>query len=67
MKNESPSALDLALARVCASCPLCRTARRRQTGAAYQIVKKVETKVCPFCRAYARVHGRQAHENGPAE
>jgi hypothetical protein len=25
-------------------------------------VKKIEAKLCPFCRAYERVCGRKAHE-----
>jgi hypothetical protein len=25
------------------------------------LVKQVEGKLCPFCRAYERVHGCQAH------
>jgi hypothetical protein len=56
------SKLDRALATVCENCPVCRRARQRQSGAAYRLVRQVETKVCPFCRAYERVHGRKAHE-----
>ena len=54
--------LDQTLARVCEHCPVCRRARRRQRGAAYLLVKGVETAICPFFRAYERVHGRKAHE-----
>jgi hypothetical protein len=25
-------------------------------------VKKIEARLCPFCRAYERVYGRKAHE-----
>jgi len=56
------SKLDRALSEVCTNCPVCRTARRRQKGAAYRLVKSVESHVCPFGRAYARVQGRKAHE-----
>jgi hypothetical protein len=49
------------LAGFCVNCPVCRRARRQQGGAAFQLVKQVETKVCPFCRAYERVYGRKAH------
>lgn len=56
--------LDHALARICGSCPVCRTARHNQAGLAYRFVKGVEGSVCPFCRAYERVHGRKAHEAG---
>jgi rubrerythrin len=61
----SASSLDRLLARVCVNCPVCRTARRRQAGAAFTLVRKVETGVCPFCRAYERVFGRKAHEANP--
>jgi len=57
--------LDRALARVCESCPVCRTARRNQQGVANRFVRGIEVGVCPFCRAYERVNGRKAHE--PAE
>lgn len=62
MNHPAPSRLDAALAHVCSQCPLCRAARRKQRGLAYQIVRRVESKLCPCCRAYARVHGRKAHE-----
>ena len=53
---------DLSLARVCERCPVCRHARNRQKGAAYRFVRTVEGDLCPFCKAYERVHGRKAHE-----
>lgn len=65
MSTPPPSPLDLALAKVCVNCPVCRRARRQQRGAAFQLVKQVETKVCPFCRAYERVYGRKSHEPEP--
>ena len=61
MTKRPASRLDKALARVCMACPVCRQARRAQRGAAFALVKKVEGRVCPFCRAYARVNGRPAH------
>lgn len=51
------------LAQVCWHCPVCRRARRRQGGMAYALVRRVENRFCPFCRAYARVFGRGAHES----
>ena len=54
---------DRALAKVCLNCPACRRARKKQTGAAYWLVQKVEGSVCPFCRAYERVYGRKSHES----
>jgi hypothetical protein len=62
MNKLRPSKLDLALARVCRNCPVCRQARRRQRGAAFWLVTKVERGLCPFCRAYERVYGRKSHE-----
>lgn len=60
--SPKPTTLDKILAGVCMNCPVCRRARRQQGGAAFQVVKRVEAKVCPFCRAYERVHGRKSHE-----
>lgn len=54
--------LDRALAKVCETCPVCRFAQARQAGLAFWLVTRVEEKVCPFCRAYEKVHGRKAHE-----
>jgi hypothetical protein len=65
MKPPSASRLDRALANVFAQCPTCRTARRRQQGVVFELVKRVETEVCLFCRAYARVHRHPAHQRVP--
>ena len=51
------------LAGVCANCPVCRRARQRQSGAAFWLVKRVETRSCPFCRAYERAHGNARRMN----
>jgi len=53
---------DRVMARLCELCPVCRHARHYQKGVAFAIVKNVEVAICPFCRAYERVHGRKAHE-----
>jgi hypothetical protein len=58
----TPTGMDKVLARVCANCTVCRRARQRQRGFAFWLVKRVEGRWCPFCRAYERVHGRKAHE-----
>jgi hypothetical protein len=29
------------------------------------MVQIVEVRLCPFCKAYERVHGRKAHEPTP--
>lgn len=57
-----PTRLDRALARVCLGCPVCRRARARVQGLAARFVRKIEGLICPFCRAYARVQGRAAHQ-----
>lgn len=61
MSNMDITNMDRALARVCETCPVCRTARNNQRGIAWRFVKGVEVGICPFCRAYERVHGRKAH------
>jgi hypothetical protein len=57
--------LDQALAKVCLRCPACRRARKDQRGLAFWLVQNVESRVCPFCRAYERTFGRQAHQPAP--
>jgi hypothetical protein len=57
------TSLDRALASVCRSCPICRHGRKRQSGVTFWLVKRVEERMCPFCRAYERVYGRKAHES----
>jgi hypothetical protein len=59
---EKDSRLDQALAKVCLNCPLCRRARQRQRGLTFRLVQKIESRVCPFCRAYKVVFGHKAHE-----
>jgi hypothetical protein len=54
--------VDKAMAHLCELCPVCRRARKKQAGVAFAIVKNVESYICPFCRAYERVHGRKAHQ-----
>ena len=63
--EQSASERDRKLAQVCVNCPVCNHARKRQRGVAFWLVKNVEKKLCPFCRAYERVYGRRAHEPGP--
>jgi hypothetical protein len=53
------------MAKVSASCFVCKLARRRQRGLIFELVKRVEGRLCPFCRAYARVFGRLSHEPVP--
>lgn len=56
------SSLDKAMAKLCELCPVCLHARYHQEGAIYGFVKHVEQGICPFCKAYERVHGKKAHE-----
>ncbi|MCK4292940.1 MAG: hypothetical protein KAY65_07070 [Planctomycetes bacterium] len=49
------------MARMCANCILCRYARKRQKGWIYRIAK-LESRICPFCRAYEKVYGRKSYE-----
>lgn len=58
----STSAFTRAMSRVCENCPVCKRARKTQRGLAYKLVKRLDSKVCPFCLAYARVHGRKSYE-----
>jgi hypothetical protein len=58
---------DRWLAARCMKCPVCRWARRKQRGIAFWIVKNVEGRVCPACKAYEKVYGRKAHEPLPEE
>jgi hypothetical protein len=53
---------DRKLAKFCISCPVCRHARKKQEGAAFWFVKKIEGDLCPFCKAYERVYGRKAYQ-----
>jgi len=53
---------DRAMAQRCVECPVCTRARRRQRGMAFWFVKRIESDVCPFCRAYEKVYGRKPHE-----
>jgi len=62
MNTQKASSFDKALASVCANCPVCQRARDQQRGTAFWLVKKIEARMCPFCRAYERVYGRKAHE-----
>lgn len=60
--STNVTARDKAMARVCLACPACRRARRKQRGILFWLVRKLERRVCPFCRAYERVYGRKSHE-----
>jgi hypothetical protein len=56
------SEMDSILAKFCVICPVCKYARKEQNGAAFWFVKKIESDICPFCKAYERVYGRKSHQ-----
>lgn len=53
---------DRRMARKCLECPVCRHARKKQRGAAFWFVKRIEGSLCPYCKAYEKVYGQKAHE-----
>ncbi len=56
------SNMTLKMAKFCKdSCPGCKTAREKGKGFTYQFVK-LESGLCPMCRAYAKVYGKKAYE-----
>ncbi len=65
MTEREITGKDRRRARFCAWCPVCRRARRKQRGLFFWLVKHVESRICPWCRAYARVYGREAYERTP--
>ena len=56
---------DRRMAQQCIECKVCSRARTKQRGIAYWFVRKVEGRICPFCRAHEKVYGRKAHEPAP--
>lgn len=62
MEKSCVKKIDRALALICEKCPVCRNARNKQGGISFRLVRSVEERICPFCRAYERVHGKKSHE-----
>jgi len=62
MDSETITEKDQQLARSCLKCPVCAYARSRQKGLIFWFVKRVESGICPACKAYEKVYGRKAHE-----
>ncbi len=54
---------DRKMAKFCVGCLVCNHARKKQQGAAFWFVQKIEGNLCPFCKAYERVYGRKAHQS----
>jgi hypothetical protein len=67
MTGTTPTRLQRALADLCLTCTVCRRGRARQRGFSFWFVRRVETHLCPCCRAYERVYGRKAHEPLPEQ
>ncbi len=66
MTDQNITEEDRANAQKCVECPVCSSARAKQRGLAFLFVKFIEGGLCPYCKAYEKVHGRKAHEPIPA-
>ena len=62
MPDESINDKDREKAKQCLECPICKRAREKQRGLAFWFVKKIESGICPACKAYEKVYHRKAHE-----
>jgi uncharacterized protein CbrC (UPF0167 family) len=60
--NNQITDRDRKMAQQCVTCLVCSHARKKQKGAAFWFVQKIEGNLCPFCKAYERVYGRKAHQ-----
>jgi hypothetical protein len=49
------------MAQRCVKCKLCKYARKKQKGLIFNMVR-LESRICPFCRAYERIYGRRSYE-----
>ena len=65
MQDEVINDADREKAKQCLECPICRRAREKQRGLAFWFVKKIESGICPACKAYEKVYHRKAHEPIP--
>jgi hypothetical protein len=62
MSDKPITDTDRRMARICLFCPACRHARKTQKGMLFEFVRRIESRLCPFCRAYEKVYGRKAHQ-----
>ena len=67
MNGKSITDKDRARAQKCMECLACVYARKKQKGLIFLLVKFFENKICPYCKAYKRVYGHDAHEPIPKE
>jgi len=65
IQTEEITEKDRAKAKQCLECPLCNRAREKQNGLIFWFVKKLESGLCPACKAYEKVYKRKAHEPRP--
>ena len=65
MQQSDITERDREMARFCVECPVCSRARKKQKGLLFWLVMKVESGLCPYCKAYERVYGTKAHEPAP--
>jgi len=59
--SKKITSFDRFKANVCKRCKLCGRARNKQKGLSYFFVKNIESKTCPFCRAYKKVYGKPSY------
>ena len=62
MTRDDITEKDRKLAQMCLQCPVCKHARKKQKGLIFWFVKKLESGICPSCKAYEKVYGKKAHE-----
>ena len=67
MGDETITDKDREMAKRCIECPVCIRARKNQAGLAYWFVTVIESRLCPYCKAYEKVYGRKAHEPMPKD
>lgn len=67
MDFEKITEKERKLANQCLECYICKRAREKQKGLAFWFVKKLESNICPACKAYEKVYHRKAHEPIPVE
>ena len=65
MQTDTITEKDRMKAEQCLNCPLCKYAREKQKGLVFWFVKKLESGICPACKAYEKVYNRKAHEPIP--
>ena len=65
MQTDAITEKDRKLAQQCLDCSLCKRARFKQKGLLFWFVKKLESGLCPACKAYEKVYQRKAHEPIP--